>query len=653
MTTRPRTVEPIHLGLLRTATLILLLAVHVVFAAGVLQPGHFSIDEVIYHQMVRALDLGTWPEVWTGFEEVPSAELRHDLHKIRDGALIPQYPYLYPVLAWPFYKLAGYRGLFALNALALVGVAAVCFAIARRMYGSAKLAADAVILLLLATFMWQYGHAAWPHATSALFASGAALLAIIAAEEEDRFRAIAFSAAAGLVIGFGAGVRLDTFFVLPALTFPFLFATPARPREAVAVALGTLPGLLALSLTNYSKFGAVSPFMYGGGGGTFELVRYAPPAIAGMVILCILWIVTRPPILAKLKAKPVVWTGVLLLGAAVILLFPPLFRAMLQFADGAWQLLVDFRIRNPNFAEPALSRGPLGSMVYNGVIKKSLLQSLPWLPAGILAAVMALRSRRTAFAHQAAILIIAGYFGFYAYTAWHGGMSFNLRYFVPFLPFVAIYGARGAHILAEGVDRRIVHAAMPMGIAVAVAGTALLHRDLALETSEPLILNTPLWFAGVLAGAIIASVLVAGPRKATRGFAVMVLAICFSWSAVASISYDFLLATGQRAYHASLAAQVAPYVQADSILFTNFDIPYFTLIDKHQVRIAAVQRDDFADFRMLVDYHLAAGRPAYAVFDMAAWDIARDRGFLTGIEVTELVNFDEQTLARLSDGEPD
>jgi hypothetical protein len=649
MNTTLRSADPTPLGFPRISALILLLAVHAVFAIAVVQPGHFSTDEVIYHQMVRSLELGTWPEIRTGFEEFPSAELRHHFHKLRDGALIPQYPYLHSVLAWPFYKVAGYRGLFALNALALVGVAAVCFAAARRMYGSVKLAADAVIILLLATFMWQYGHAAWPHALSALFVGGAALLAIMAAQEEVRSRAIAYSAAAGLVIGIGAGVRLDTVFILPALTFPFLFATPARPREAVAAALGAVPGLLVLALTNLAKFGALSPFTYGDG--TTDLVRHAPPAIIGVISLGILWIVTRPRISSKLKGKPLLWTGVLLLGAAAILLLPPLFRAVLQLADGVWQLLVDFRIRDPNIVEAGLTRGPLGGMVYSGAVKKSLLQSLPWLPAAMLAAAMALRPWRAAMVHQIAVLVIVGYFGFYAYTAWHGGMSFNLRYFVPFLPFIAIYGARGAHVLADGADRRALGAAFLLGVATFVTGIILLYRDLALESSEPLILNTPLWLAALLAIAVLAFALTKGSRRLVRGVAVMILAVCFSWSAVVSISYDFLLATGQRAYYASLAAQVAPHIEADSILFTEFGTPYFTLIDMGQVRIAAIRRDDFAGFRKLVDHHLAAERPVYATFDQEAWDTVRDRGYLTGIVVTELVSYDEQTLARLNRAE--
>ncbi len=651
MNTPPRSASPTPLGYPRIAALILLLVVHAIFAIEVVQPGHFSTDEVIYHQMVRSIELGTWPEVQTGFEEFPSAELRHHFHKLRDGKLIPQYPYLHSVLAWPFYKVAGYRGLFALNALALVGVAAVCFAAARRMYGSAKLAADAVIVLLLATFLWQYGHAAWPHATSALFVGGAALLSIVAAQEEVRSRAIAYSAAAGLVIGIGAGVRLDTVFILPALTFPFLFAAPARLREAAAAALGTVPGLLVLSLTNFAKFGALSPFMYGSGGGTADLVRHAPPAIIGLISLGILWIVTRPRISSRLKGKPLLWTGALLLGAAAILLLPPLFRAVLQLGDGVWQLLVDFRIRDPDIIEAGLTRGPLGGMVYSGAVKKSLLQSLPWLPAAVLAAGMALRPWRTAMVHQIAVLVIAGYFGFYAFTAWHGGMSFNLRYFVPFLPFIAIYGARGAHVLANGAGRRTLRAAFLLGFATFVTGVILLYRDLALESSEPLILNTPLWLAALLAIAVLAFALTNGSRRLVRGVAVMILAVCFSWSAVVSISYDFLLATGQRAYYGSLAAQAAPHIEADSILFTKFGTPYFTLIDMGRVRIAAVRRDDFAGFQELVDHHLAAGRPVYAVFDDEAWGTVRDRGYLTGIVVTELASYEEQTLARLTRAE--
>jgi hypothetical protein len=635
-------------GFLRTAALMLILAAHTVLAFTVPQPSHFSLDEVVYHQMVAALDQGIWPEVWTGYDEFPSGELITVLHRVRDGKLVPQYPYLYPVLAWPFFKLAGYRGLFALNALALVGVAALCFELARRLYGNAKLAADAVILLLLGTFIWQYGHAAWPHATSTLFAVGAVLLAVTAAQEPNRGRATALSAAAGFVLGFGVGIRLDTIFVLPALTIPFLLTAPVRWREAVATVLGTVPGLLVLSFTNYAKFGNPSPFSYGTEGSIVELANRAPPAIAGLAVLSVLWIVTRPGVAARLKRAPFLWVGGLLLAAAALLLFPPLQKLAFRFANGTWQLLVDFRIRDPEILEGGLWRGPLGSMVYSGWVKKSLLQNLPWLPAGMLAAALALRSWRTATAHQIAILSVAGYFGFYAYFAWHGGMSFNLRYFVPFLPIIAIYGACGAHHLAEGVSPRALHFAFLLGIAGLIAGAAALHRVSTLEAQEPWILNTPLWLSGGLVAAILASTAKLPARKHIRGIAVSILALCFSWSPVISISYDFVSATTQRNIFASMAAKAAPYVEPNSIVFASYVEPYFTLIDREGIRIAGVGADDFADFRKLADYHLAAGRPVYAAFDRQAWQTAHGRGYLNGLRATYLTIIREDILARLS-----
>lgn len=636
-----------QIGQPRASVLLGLLVLHAIFAVWVAQPGHFSIDEGIYHQMSRALAEGMWPQVWNGYGEFPSEELRHPLHQVRDGELLSQYPYLHAVLAWPFYALAGYRGLFALNALALLAVAGFCYATARRLYGEPRVAADAAILLILGTFIWQYGHAAWPHAVSAAFVGGAVLLAVMAAGEPHRKRATMLAGTAGLVIGFGAGIRLDAAFAAPALVVPFLFAAPPRLREASAAAAGMLPGFALLAVTNHAKFGSYNPFSYGPAGGGALATAYLPLALLGLASLLALWLLSRPRVWSATTARPLPFLAGLALLAALALALPPVSSLLARLANGAWQLLVDFRIRDPNHLEPGLERGPLGSIVYLGMVKKSLLQSLPWLPVAVLAAAASLRAWRTSTPHQILILAVSGYAGAYSLFAWHGGMSFNLRYFVPVLPFLAVYGARGLHDMTTGLPDGTRRALLFAGAMSVFLWLFLLYRAPVLEAQEPVLLNVPLILASLLTACLLWLALARPAGKAAKTATAAVLAFCVTWSSVVAIGYDFPFAALRRAGFAMVTNEISPFIRPDSIVFTGVDTAYFGLLEKPGVRIAAVKRDDFANFAALAQYHLAAGRPAYVAFDDETWSEAEERGAFDGFEVTILTKYLIGTLAAL------
>lgn len=636
-----------QLGRGRALILCGLLTLHVVFAAVVAQPGHFSVDEGIYHQMSRALAQGMWPEVWNGYDEFPSAELRHPLHRVENGELLPQYPYLYPVLAYPFYAVAGYRGLFVLNALALLAVAGMCAATARRLYGKPRIAADAAILLMLGTFIWQYGHAAWPHAVSAAFVGGALLLAVTAAGESRHGKAAALAGVAGLVLGFAAGIRLDAAFAAPALIVPFLLTAPTRLREATAALIGMLPGFIILALTNHLKFGTFNPFSYGEVHGAATSAAYLPLAAMGVAALAALYMLSRPRVWSFVRSRPVPFAGAFAVLCVTIVALPQTSSLLARLGDGAWQLLVDFRLRNPDVLEPGLERGPLGGIVYLGVVKTSLLQSLPWLPAAVLAAAASLRAWRSAASHQVLILAVAGYVGAFSLFAWHGGMSFNLRYFVPILPVLAIYGARGIHDLAAGLPEQTRRTVLAVGGFSVFAWLILLYRNPHLEAQEPVLLNVPLLLAACLVAGMLWRRLAGTDRRTAHVATGLAMTLCVTWSSVVAIGYDFPFAALRRVGFAMATAEISPYVQPDSIVFTGVDTAYFGLLEKPRVRIAAVDRDDFADFVALAEYHLSAGRKAYVAFDDKTWAEAVQRGAFDRFDVRIVTKYLIGTLAIL------
>lgn len=327
------------------------------------------------------------------------------------------------------------------------------------------------------------------------------------------------------------------------------------------------------------------------------------------------------------------------MGLALVLLLPPLRDAAWRFAHGAWQLVVDLRVRDPAILEPALSRTAAGGMVYVGALKKSLLQSCPYLAILVLPLVTALRGRR-----RVAVLLLlpvpVAFLAAFSFFAWHGGLSLNLRYLVPILPFTSILAALALDELFAGLGRGARWASIAAVALVAAAGAALVAAG-AFEApppqQEPAILDVPLALAAaaLLAGGAVA-VLGARCGRLLRGAAAAVTVAGMAWAGLATFAYDAPRARRVRAFNLAVAGQVAPHVAADSILFASYPDPYFALIEIDRLRLAVPGRDGFADFRRLTDFHLAAGRPVYASLRPDVWRRLAQDGLLDGLAAEPL-----------------
>lgn len=626
--------RPVHFA--RPWLLVALLGLcHLAWSATAVVPGYLSIDEGTYHYMVKSLADGHGFTIWNGFEELPSAELVAGTFSVEEGRLVAVPPELFTVMALPFYVLLGYRGLFLLNALAFLATIALTWDLARRL-ASARVAVTAALVLGLATYSWDYSQAAWPHAVATLFVVAAAWASVRAFLATNAAEAGRWALTAGLIAGLAPGIRLDAAFAWPAVFLPFLFDRPPRWREAALALAGLIPGLTLLTLINRHKFGAWTPFTYGreGTGANTGLLPYLPIVAAGAALLAALWLASRPRGAEALRRRPLVTAGAVALGLALILLLPPLRDAAWRLAHGAWQLVVDLRVRDPGIREPALARTATGGMVYVGSLKKSLLQSCPYLPILVLPLAAALRGRR-----RVAVLLLlpvpAAFLAAFSYFAWHGGLSLNLRYLVPILPFTSILAALALDELFAGPGRGARWAAIAPIAVVAAAGAALVAAgvfEAPPQQQEPAVLDAPLALAvaALLAGGAIAAV---GGRsgRLLRGAAGAVTIAGMAWAAVATFAYDAPRARQVRSFNLAVARQVAPHVTADSILFASYPDPYFALIEIDRLRLAITGRDGFADFRRLTDFHLAEGRPVYASLRPDTWRSLAQEGLLDGL----------------------
>jgi len=621
---------------------LLLLFAHILISLFTVIPGYLSIDEATYHVMAKNFSESGGFEIWNGYREYPSPELESKFIFAHKGRLVSQYPYLYPILCTPFYLIWGYRGLFFINVIAFIGIVTLCYATAQKLFNDRNLSINACLILVLATFSWEYSQAAWPHATATLFIIAAFYIFICSFKEETIRVALLLALTCGFIAGFAVGIRLDSVFILPCFIFSFLFLKPWRPRLALAVCIGALPGLLVLSATNYVKFGVLSPFSYGrsieGSIGLLEIMRYLPFAGLITVALAVLWILTRYPVGATLRRYKRPATIIIILLIVILVMIPGVRKTVGKPLNGAYQLIVDFRVRDLDIKEGGLSRSQGGGMVYIGGLKKSLLQSCPYLVILLIPFLRIVRLDKEYVPLTILFLIPVFFISFYSYcNAWHGGMCLNLRYFVPILPFTSILSAYAWRKLSGNLNWQ--WGRLPL---LLIFLTSLLFIILYLtlpyiDQQEFYCLNLPLLLALLLIFLLLAY------KKFTKlnwhlvcRTTLAILFVAMVWSGILAFFYDYLRARHHRQFNLNVANTAEQVFSNNSILFTNWLDPFFGLIERGRIRIANPRKDDFHDFTALIEFHIQKGHSVYGIFQPTYWRYLRKKGLLDHYEIVPL-----------------
>lgn len=604
----------------------------------VVDPGPFSIDEATYQHMVLSLRERGSLTVWNGYEEFPTAELTSRWIRPSGGHLYGQYPYLYVLLAAPFQALLGFRGLFVINAVAFGVATWLCHRLALQLLGSRAVAQLAAALFALASYAGSYAIAAWPHMLSVALVLAACSLTTRAAQHalaadsassapsgaaNRGGRPVPWCAfAAGALSGTALGVRLDTVLIVPVLLAPLLLARPVRWRSLTALALGAAGPLVCLAVINGLRWGIWFPVTYGR-----SIVDDLPAAVA-LTALCAAFAVawrSRQTLRFTALRRRLGWVA----GSVALasLLLPWVRELAWGWMRGAWILLVDLSALPLDRAEAGLSRTPDGGVVYVGTLKKALLQSCPYL--AVLAALLptALRSRAQppgAEGHARGTALLALFaapalvIAFYARSAWHGGLAFNLRYFCLCLPFLSILCAHAITRIASG-DERAHARAGGFGFALAAAAlVALPVWQLSAEGAESWLARPALLIALLTGLTTLAWVL--RPQRWLGLSCAALVGVGAAWAAGAGLGYDATHAQQVRSVNYQLGTFVGQHVTYDSILFVHFPDPFYSVLDVRQrVRIAIPASDRFRDMGPLTDFHLARGRQVFAVFEHGLW----------------------------------
>jgi 4-amino-4-deoxy-L-arabinose transferase-like glycosyltransferase len=616
----------------KTKLLFLIGVAHILISVFTIIPGYLSNDEMTYHMMTKSFSESGGLEIWNGYRECPSPELETTFIFARNGRLVSQYPYLFPILSTPFYHILGYRGLFFINVIAFVGIVFFCYAIARKLFQDRNLALNSCFILIFATFSWEYSQAAWPHATATFFLMVSFYLFVCSFYAKTGQAAFLLALASGFITGFAMGIRIDSIFVLPCLIIPFLFLKPYRPLPALATCIGALPGLVILTATNYAKFGVLSPFSYGRSMDASELKRYLPFAVVGILIMIVLWVLTRRPVISSMRRykRAAIITIILLLG--VLAMIPHMRSTVGNSLNGAYQLIVDLRERDLDIREGGLSRSEGGGMVYINGLKKSLLQSCPFLVVLLLPFLKIIRNDKESVQLTILFLVPVVFIGFYAYhNGWHGGLCMNLRYFIPILPFTSMLSAYAWRELSANINLNWGRLCL---ITVFVFTIPFLMTLTKIDQQEFPFLTLPLLLALLLTILLLARENFANlnryifPRTAVAIFFVAIV-----WSSLVAFLYDYPRACVFRHYYSSVAKDAAKVVSANSILFTDPYSIFSGLIERGRIRIAIPAIDDFHDFSTLINYHFQNGHSVYTAFTPSKWEDIKKRGLVDRFEI--------------------
>ncbi len=628
---------------IKIVILCLLGLLHVGATVYLVAPGYISIDEALHHWTTRAYSVTGGFALWNGYDEFATPELHHPYIRVHAGKLYSQYPPLFSVLALPFYRLFGFYGLFVLNSICFVLAVLITFFTAMRLFEDTELALNACLVLILATFAWEYSQAAWPHAAALLFVVGAFHLFVLAFWAPPNRGTVLPALAAGLVAGFGPGMRLDAVLVFPALVLPFVFARPWRPREACMVLLGAVPGMLVLAIVNSIKFGAFNPFYYGEGPGS-QQIDYFGIMLPVVGVLVAVWVITRSRYSDLIGNH---YRTLLMFAALVTLVacscLPQLRGPVYKWITAAYAYVIDIRAYAPETEISAMTRSSGGGVVYIGALKKALLQSMPFLALLVVPLIETFRRSNYFAVFTVLFMVPLVVTGFNSYSIDHhgmGGLCLNCRYFVMCLPFFSILVAYALRYLKQQSEVRLG----PVGIALtalATAGTYFLLTRILMTSIDALefpLLIVPLVLAGLLLLVLVGCEFLTGRRRdaLTRVTWVLVWA-AMVWSGLVSFTYDYPEHRWARSVNYQCGKAICNTVAPNSILFAG---TYWTAaimaVEKDRVRIALPFTDQFRDFEALLTFQLKEGRKAFGSFTPDIW-AQLQQGPLRSYKVTPLL----------------
>jgi hypothetical protein len=520
----------------------------ILVGAFIASPGFFSIDEAIYYLGARAVaEWGSLGINNNGFDQFHSEALKIRGLVAGPQGLTPQYPAGSALLAGLILPLFGPKAFTLLNAVAAILTFFTVRRICISQFKSEIIGRLAVAMLVLGTFWVEYALGQWPHVVSVYFSTQAYWFALRHFENDgDDYRCAIL---AGLFAGLGMLIRLDAVLAVPAIGLIMVMFARRFVRSSFLFALGVLPSIALASWFNFLKFGTLNPFSYGKSGGNADLAAYGPliGALAVGFGALILW--------RKIEwrmSRRATMVAALILGVC-LLLMPATRDWLMRFWNGFSALVLD--ARNIEEHRVGVEQGPGQTILFWGLTKKSLGQSMPWI--GIMAMLLTnfiRRDDRRSFAMLS--IFTATMMMPFILLSWHGGGGSNMRYFLPALPMISIICAKLLADLWASLSNPMSFAASGVWAALALSlAWIILHPSRSIGVQQ--ILSTYVLLAMALTS--VAAGLAWRFTQVSREIAISLFAAGFTMSMTFALA-DFVAAAERRAsnYGPLLALEKLP-----------------------------------------------------------------------------------------------
>lgn len=434
-------------------------------------PAAFFIDDVLYTDMARAMaENGSLHVVEKGDIETAPILTKSSAGVFVNGAYgYAQYPGGYAFLAAPFYALFGINGLILMNALGAVATLWLTYRIALLFFDDEAIAGASALILGLATYFHGYAFAIWPHLSALGLVLAGVYFGLLGAQKTNQ-KCFLYMALAGTAFGVSLNFRIDGIFLFAALFLWLrLVALPSNRLAILVFAAGLAPHLIYAAYLNSVKFGVFLPFYYGPKEGPDSASAYTMLGYLGATLLVgsIFVDTSRPYFRRILAIVQKFWPLTLLTIGSIAFLISGEF--LLRILSGAYVLVVDLQAFNGDFVQDGLIKDKYGYLSYWGYPKKALLQSLPFAALLLIPVVFFFRGWKFQYL-SLALAMIATPIAFYSIKQWHGGPGYNMRYFLPCMPFIAILAAHGLTTLqrSQKTNTDILLRAIIIGAAAAL-----------------------------------------------------------------------------------------------------------------------------------------------------------------------------------------
>ncbi len=596
---------------------ILLAATWLIYGAFFAPTGLFTDDEIIYMGMIDRFATAGSFIIPNGYGINHAESLRLVTLRAGPHGLVPQYPSGFGVIAAPFYLLGSLQGIIFMNTLASVLTLWLTYRIARALFDDERMAVNAALIFGLATFAVDYAFAVWPHATSNLFVATSIYAAVLSVKNNSRVWL--WGALAGVMIGLGVAIRAEVIMVAPVL-FIWVFVNARYPGRALAAFLFALAaGLAVAAWLNYLKFGVFNPLTYGA-----ESEGVSNRTLGGYIIYAPYGLLVAAFAMSLRWRRMQQWvTGnwgwaLLVLGVAIAASIPTVREMALRILNGLYALVVDLQHLSFIDTYPRIDHVDNEFYRYYGMLKKSLLESLPWLSLTVFAVVGMFKSRRRSAFALCLLLPLATFMPYAAYE-WIGGRANNMRYFSPALPLLAIMASCAWSTFSKGQNVWLYRTAL----ACVLLTTGLLYAFSARSTQLGFadaffVTGGAQWMA--LALLLLSVAWIALPKGRHRLQLPLVLAaqMSFLLAFVAAYAADASLTRQVRAAVAQETESFA-YIEPNAHVFSpgHFSL-YFQLLRPEATLAFYSPRDIAADIEF-INIALAQGRPVY----IASVDLTR------------------------------